>query len=261
MKSVLLSGAALSLAIILSVFSGCASKAEFEKCVRRNQIQMERIQSLEAAQESGHIEADKIKQQNQLLGEKHRLAQQKLSALEASLKAKNALINQLSEQLGQTALPVELSNALADWASQSGLEMVSYDEKAGIVRFKSDLLFDSGRATVKPAAQKQIVALSAILNSATAEKFDILIVGHTDDQPIKYSAGEHPTNWHLSAHRAIAVEDIFAEAGTNEARLAIIGMGEFRPIEPNKPDKKGNAKNRRVEIYIVPAGQLRISDS
>jgi flagellar motor protein MotB len=37
-------------------------------------------------------------------------------------------------------------------------------------------------------------------------------------------------------------------------RLSARGFGEFRPIEPNKPDKKGNPKNRRVEIYIIAEG-------
>jgi len=70
---------------------------------------------------------------------------------------------------------------------------------------------------------------------------------------------KHPTNWHLSAHRAIAVEKVLAQAGMNEIRLAVMGMGEFRPIEPNKPNQEGNPRNRRVEIYIVPAGQIRIA--
>ena len=260
MKRVLLLCAAVSLSIILLTSSGCVSRVEFDKCVRRNQIQMERIQSLEAGQEFGRLGNENIDQQYRLLLQKQQLWQQKLSAMQASLDAKNALIDQLTAQLGQTALPVELSNALADWARQSGLDMVTYDEKTGIVRFKSDLLFDSGKDIVKPNAKKQLVALSAILDSPAAEKFDILIVGHTDDQPIKYSRAQHPSNWHLSAHRAIAVERIFADDGINEARLGVVGMGEFRPMEPNKADKKGNAKNRRVEIYIVPAGQVKIAE-
>jgi len=37
-------------------------------------------------------------------------------------------------------------------------------------------------------------------------------------------------------------------------RLSVRAFGEYRPIEPNQPGKKGNPKNRRVEIYIVPEG-------
>ena len=42
--------------------------------------------------------------------------------------------------------------------------------------------------------------------------------------------------------------------------LAIMGMGQYRPIAPNKPGNGGNEKNRRVEIYIVPAGQIYPAD-
>jgi len=42
--------------------------------------------------------------------------------------------------------------------------------------------------------------------------------------------------------------------GIEAARLSTRGFGEYRPLEPNGANKTGNAKNRRVEIYIVPAG-------
>ena len=48
-----------------------------------------------------------------------------------------------------------------------------------------------------------------------------------------------------------------ADAGVNEKRTAAVAMGEFRPIVDNKPGKGGHPKNRRVEIYIVPAKQIR----
>ena len=67
---------------------------------------------------------------------------------------------------------------------------------------------------------------------------------------------KHPTNWHLSAHRAISVQKILAGAGVAESRTAVVGMGEFRPIEPNKANKGGNPRNRRVEMYIVPAKSI-----
>ena len=92
-----------------------------------------------------------------------------------------------------------------------------------------------------------------------AKDFDVLIVGHTDDLPIlrPETLAKHPTNWHLSAHRAISVQRVFAEANLSSTRLAVMGFGEYRPLEPNKPNQKGNSVNRRVEIYIIPSGQIR----
>ena len=247
--------------ILMMNLTGCISKAEFDKCVRRNQVQQERIESLEAAQEAKRLEVEKIQQELNLLKQKEGFWQEKVNALQSSLSAKQALLDQLSAQMGQMALPPELSGALAEWARQSGSDLVDYDEKTGIVRFKSDLLFSKGDDTVEVGTIPQLEALAKILSSPAAEGFDILIVGHTDDIPILKpdTKLKHPTNWYLSAHRSIAVEKVLAGAGMNEIRMAVMGMGEFRPIEPNLPDNKGNPRNRRVEIYIVPAGQIRIA--
>jgi chemotaxis protein MotB len=159
------------------------------------------------------------------------------------------------------ALPVELSDALSEWAAQSGSDLVTYDAERGVVRFKSDLLFQPGQDTLQPQAAEQLKALAQIFDSAAAANFDILIVGHTDDIPIKKAEtkAKHPTNWYLSAHRAISVQSILGSSGVDENRIAVVGMGEFNPIAPNAAGQKGNPLNRRVEIYIVPAGSLRIS--
>ena len=249
------------LLMLLVVTIGCVPKSQYDTCKRQNAIVNERLEELLANQENQRLGDEQWEQKNQFLIKMQLADKQKIKALQTALAAKQALIEQLTEQIGQVALPVELSNALADWARQSGSDLVSFDEKTGVVRLKSDLVFDSGYATVKPDAKKQIQTLSEILNSSAAQGFDILIVGHTDDQPIKQSVARHPTNWHLSAHRAIAVEAVLAEAGMDQARMAVMGMGEFRPIEPNNPGNKGNSKNRRVELYIVPAGQISFTGS
>lgn len=92
------------------------------------------------------------------------------------------------------------------------------------------------------------------MNTPEAREFDLVIVGHTDDVPIRRAATRqaHPTNWHLSAHRAISVLNNLSKYGLEQERMAIKGYGEFRPVEPNRPNKGGNPANRRVEIFIVP---------
>lgn len=134
--------------------------------------------------------------------------------------------------------------------------MVNYDSDHGIVRFKSDLLFEAGSDAVVPSAQEAIKSLCGILNSEQWCEFDIVIAGHTDDVRIArpQTLAKHPTNWHLSAHRAISVLNLMTAGNISPARLSIRGFGEYRPVEPNKPDSKGNPKNRRVEIYIIPRG-------
>jgi len=135
-------------------------------------------------------------------------------------------------------------------------EMVTYDADRGIVRFKSDLLFEVGSAKVASSAVQTVKLLCGILNSQEAKQFDIIIVGHTDDMPIEKptTRAKHPTNWYLSVHRAISVLDIMEDNNVVAERLSARGFGQYRPIVPNKPNRKGHPQNRRVEIYIVPQG-------
>jgi len=179
--------------------------------------------------------------------------QGRIAALEEDRAKKLELIASMQQRLfGGVMLPVELSTMLEDFAERE--EMVTYDPNRGIVKFKSDLLFGSGSDVVQPAGVTAVRSLSGILNSEEGSKFDIIIAGHTDDQPIRYSAQKHPTNWHLSAHRAISVLDLMAKNNLAWKRMSIRGFGEFRPIVPNEPGNKGNKQNRRVDIYIVPEG-------
>lgn len=182
--------------------------------------------------------------------------QQKIAALEEGLAKKKALIATMQNQLlmGGAQLPVELNAMLEDFANKQ--EMVTYDSSRGLVKFKSDLLFEKGSDQVAATAEQAVKELCNILNSKEATQFDIIIAGHTDDIRIAKPATlrKHPTNWHLSAHRGISVLNVMANNNIVPGRMSIRGFGEFRPLEPNKPGKKGNPKNRRVEIYIVPKG-------
>ena len=178
--------------------------------------------------------------------------QEKITALEIHLGRKDELIARMREQcLGGMALPAEVSTLLEEFAEKE--DMVTFDASKGIVKFMSDLLFKSGSDAVLPAAAAAIKSLSTILNTKEATGLDIIIAGHTDDQPIRFAKANHPTNWHLSVHRAISVLKIMSANNVAQRRMSVRGFGELRPIVPNDPGK-GNPQNRRVELYIVPKG-------
>ena len=182
--------------------------------------------------------------------------QQKVAAFEKDASDKRYLIKSMQQQLlyGGLQLPVELSTKLEDFAE--GEELVTYDTEHGIVKFKSDLIFEKGSDKVTSAAVRAIESLCKILNSDQAKKLDVAIAGHTDDLQIRkpQTKAKHPTNWHLSSHRAIAVLNVMKKNNIANERMSTRGFGEYKPIAPNKPGKKGNPQNRRVEIYIVPKG-------
>ena len=253
MRTVKLS-ALLLLCVSMVVLSGCQ---EMQDLKMRNAALNKRKADLESQVQAMTLELQQLKTQladaSQRSGIDVNALQQKITALEIHLGKKDELIARMREQcLGGAVLPVELSTLLEEFAEKE--EMVTYDPVKGIVKFKSDLLFKSGSDAVMPTAAAAVKALSTILNSREAADFDIIIAGHTDDQPIRFAKANHPTNWHLSVHRAISVLNIMSANSVAQSRMSVRGFGELRPIVPNNPGNKGNAQNRRVEIYIVPKG-------
>lgn len=250
------------MAAILVGASGCVSQAQLDDLKAQNRIQQDRISQLESQLSDCNLSLDqKIKELESLTGKSGADLQAKnayIAALEADLEQKKAMIAKLQEQLlqGGAPLPMEMNVLLKDFADRNP-DLVSFDEATGSLKFKSDLLFNPGSDEVSDSAIAAIKALAGIMNNPEAKQFDMAIVGHTDDLRISRSETrqKHPTNWHLSVHRAISVLNLLAQSQVGEDRMCAKGYGEFRPIEPNKPNKGGNAANRRVEIFIIPSGR------
>jgi chemotaxis protein MotB len=238
----------------LVLSSGCSQ--EMQDLKMRNAALNKRKADLEAELEAARLKLDQLERKlsdSDALTNIDKVAlEQKIAALEMHLAKKDELIARMREQCLGGTLPVELSTMLEEFAEKEA--MVTYDVNTGIVKFKSDLLFKSGSDVVLPPAEAAIKSLCAILNSKEAAEFDVIIAGHTDDQPIRFAKPNHPTNWHLSVHRAISVLNIMSASNVTQRRMSVRGFGELRPFVPNEPGNKGNPQNRRVEIYIVPKG-------
>lgn len=158
--------------------------------------------------------------------------------------------------LERTKLPPALDSALKAFASQFPTE-VEYNQQTGAVKWKSDVLFALGSDVVKDSAKTSLSQFAEVLGSAAAADFEVVVVGHTDDRPIAREATRqaHPTNWHLSGHRSIAVANVLLGAGYEPARVGVMGYGEYRPTVPNNSEDN-RALNRRVEIYLVQRGTI-----
>ena len=106
------------------------------------------------------------------------------------------------------------------------------------------LLFDSAKWDVKQKAQHSIASVATVLQAYPGAK--VRIEGHTD------SDGDEASNQVLSEKRAHSVEQALRKAGVPSALpLEVKGFGESQPMADNNT-AKGKAKNRRVEIYVVP---------
>ena len=145
------------------------------------------------------------------------------------------------------SLDPQTDAALRDLAAQHP-DMLEYDPVSGVLRFKSDVTFASGSDEVNASARPTLQQLASILNSA-ALAYDIKVMGHTDSQPISRNKARHPTNMHLSAHRAISVRTDLVGMGVAAQRFEVAGRGEFEPMVSNNAN--GNTpRNRRVEVYL-----------
>ncbi len=172
------------------------------------------------------------------------------TSLDVQLRKYDEMLRRIS-QLEFGPLPAELEEAL-DHLAAAYPDLLAFDPKAGMLRFSSDFTFDLGSAEVRPDASATITTLAEILNSPEAAAFEIRLIGHTDNLPVERPSTlrNHPTNVHLSVHRAIAVRDALVASQVAPGRVQVAGYGEFRPIVPNGP--KGAAQNRRVELLLVP---------
>ena len=257
MRTVRLSAILVICACVL-LANGCGS--ELQDLRIQNDTQQQRIAALESELQVTTLQLEQLRRQladaQQTGGIETETLQQKIAALEEDIAKKEDLIASMQQRLllGGAVLPVELSTMLEDFAKQH--DMVTYDSSRGIVKFKSDLLFELASDTVAASAVEAVKLLCGILNSEEGKRFDVIIAGHTDDIRIATSAtrAKHPTNWHLSAHRAISVLHVMEDSGIEPKRLSARGFGEYRPVAENLPGKKGNPQNRRVEIYIVAEG-------
>jgi len=203
--------------------------------LEEKQAEVDALASNQAGADSGGLE--------QVTAERDELSQT-LAQVEAQLRAL---------KVGPILEP-ELNQALVELA-EAHPDLISFEPKFGMVKFRSDLTFDLGSTDVGEDAQAILQQLGAILSTPEAETYLVAIVGHTDNVPIgrPTTRAQHPTNWHLSVHRAIAVKDILVSASVPTDRICVAGFGEHRPIAKNGLD--GNEENRRVEVFLVRQGQ------
>lgn len=186
---------------------------------------------------------------NQKIGE----LSQRLSSLEAenrTLRDELAQLQKLKEiEVQKTSRTYE--ELLENMKGEISKGEVTISELKGklTVNLVESVLFDSGKAEVKPnglvVLQKVIDILKNLKDKA------IRIEGHTDNVQIGgLLARKYPTNWELSAARAINVARYLQLQGIDPALLAAVAYGEYKPVAPNDSDE-GRAKNRRIEIVLV----------
>ena len=119
--------------------------------------------------------------------------------------------------------------------------------------FQSEVLFPAGSADMTQAGQDQIRTLAATLKSIAADipkdlNWIMRVDGHADRQQL--TRGQFPSNWELSAQRAINVVKLLVDEGVPANRLAATGFGEFQPLD-GTDGPASYARNRRIELRLT----------
>lgn len=126
-------------------------------------------------------------------------------------------------------------------STQLNLILQTRDSARGLIVNMSDVLFDTGRYSLKPGAREKLAKVAGILLAYPG--INVQVGGHTDN------VGGDDMNQALSEHRAGSVRDYLVESGVNSNAVTAQGYGNTQPVATND-NATGRQQNRRVELVV-----------
>jgi chemotaxis protein MotB len=212
--------------------------------------------------------------------------QSKASEAQATVDTLTQQIEALREQLAQIAAALEASETknqqqqaqLADLGQRLNQALLSKVEELARYRseffgrlrdalgnrpdiqivgdrfiFQSEVLFDPANAQLSDPAKQRLSVVATALKDISAKippdiAWVLRIDGHTDKRPI--ATAQFPSNWELSAARAISVVNYLIAQGIPAEHLVAAGFGEYQPVDPHDTDE-AYRKNRRIELKLT----------
>lgn len=176
-----------------------------------------------------------------------------------------ALLEKLSQKEGETkTLSDELNKARNSGFGQFRSEFLAKLQKVVGDRsdirivgdrfvFQSEVFFDRASADLGKEGKMQLAQLAKALKEIATKipedvKWILRVDGHTDHRPIKNN--RFPSNWDLSATRALSVVRYLISQGVAPEHLVAAGFGEFQPLTVKTQDEKELARNRRIEFKL-----------
>ena len=171
-----------------------------------------------------------------------------------------ALANEATSVVTIDATTAQTMEMVQNYIEEMGMESeitVSADERGVALNIKDRILFDSGKADLKPEAKAILDPLAKLFGTI---KYEIWVEGHTDNRPI--NTREYPTNWELSTARASRVIRYFVEnKGLDPKKFVAIGYGEYRPVAPNDSPEHMQQNRRVVMVIRMPANETEVNSN
>ncbi len=174
-------------------------------------------------------------QSAQMLADKIRDLENQLAQADARHNQDQDQINSLRSELER--LRAQQNTAPEGWTGVPGGAMTSIE---------GTILFDSGKADLKPGAKKVLAQVVAVIKQQFPDR-EVYVFGHTDNDPIKHSKWKD--NYELSCERSLSVVRYLQSDGIANY-MAACGWGEHRPTAENS-SAQSKQSNRRVEIYAM----------
>ena len=202
--------------------------------IARNQAQDQAAASAAAAQQS-----QAAAEQAKLDAEKSMLAKQQADAERAKAEAEAA---EARAKAAEANKQVADANAVREKLRQQLNSVLATSESArGLIVNMSDVLFDTGKYTLKPATQISLAKVAGILEAYPGLK--VQVEGYTD------STGSDDLNQKLSENRAGAVKDFLVGQGVSINNITAQGFGKNDPVADNST-AAGRSQNRRVNLVV-----------
>ena len=265
--------AAIALAVMLSITSGKleyaqqelaatyitlqtteTAKVELEKKLTETQSTLEETQNVLKETRSELSQTQEILQNaseatRKIAAERNALQQDK-NALEREKESLRAKLTEIESELQRIRVQSQRSIAAIQEKFKDTVGAVLDD--AGRLRLdvKGKILFETGSAILSTEGKALLDAIAEeVLLNTNYTDYAVRVEGHTDNTPI---GGSELRNWNLSTERAIAaVKYLQVHAEVDAQRLAATGYAFYQPIDTaDTPEAK--AKNRRIEIILVP---------
>ena len=208
-----------------------AEAAAADAVRQRNEADRQNLEAQAAAQQAAAAQAEAEKARND--------AQQKQQTAEADSDLNRAAAASSDAQLQQAVH--EREELRARLLQQFNLILETRDTARGLVVNMSDVLFDSGKFTLRPAAREKLAKISGIVLAYPS--LNLAVEGNTD------SVGTEAFNQQLSEQRAGSVRDYLTQQGVPAASTTATGFGKTRPIASNDTSE-GRQQNRRVELIV-----------
>ena len=206
-----------------------ADRAKAEAALQEAQRMKEQAEAAEQEAAKAKAEADEARAAA--------LQQQQALAAEAE-KAKQAASE--ADRLRQQA-EKDKADLRARLLQQLNTILETKDSARGLISNMGDVLFETSKYELKPAARERLARVSGILLAYPS--LNVAVEGYTD------STGSDDFNQKLSEQRAEAVRDYLVQAGVADAAVTARGFGKAEPVAPND-SADGRQKNRRVELVV-----------